>query len=156
METILEVRHSSRQHSIISAAYGVEWQIGRFELDSGLIHVPRLTGMFDPVESYIVADFHGSSRLAIIRTASQMLSLGGVAVSDLEVFHFNKDKRNFEDFAQADGGGTFWFARDLATMLGYEDYSAYQRAINKVPRACLTLEISVGENFVQTGREIGG
>lgn len=76
-------------------------------------------------------------------------------MNDLAVFHFNKGEKNFEDYAQANGG-LCWFARDLAVMLGYESYAAFQNAVNKATRACLTLSIAVAENFTQVDREIDG
>jgi len=76
-------------------------------------------------------------------------------MNDIDVFHFNKEKKNFEDYAQPNGG-LFWYARDLAEMLGYESFSSFKNAINKATRACLTLEIPVAENFKQIDREIDG
>ncbi len=75
-------------------------------------------------------------------------------MNELDVFHFDKGRKSFEDYAQANGG-LFWYARDLAEMLGYESFPAFKNAINKATRACLTLEISVAENFIQIDREIG-
>jgi DNA-damage-inducible protein D len=76
-------------------------------------------------------------------------------MNELDVFHFESDKTNFEDYAQPNGG-VFWFARDLAAMLGYESFPSFKNAINKATRACVTLEISVADNFKQIDRDIDG
>ena len=76
-------------------------------------------------------------------------------MSDLEVFHFKDGVPNFEDFGNANGN-TYWFARDLMGYLGYEDWNAFHKAINRAIGACTTLIISVAENFVQHEREIEG
>src|SRR5579863_6444291 len=76
-------------------------------------------------------------------------------MNELDVFHFEKDRKSFEDYAQPNGG-LFWYARDLAEMLGYESFQSFKNAINKATRACLTLEISVADNFIQIDREVDG
>lgn len=76
-------------------------------------------------------------------------------MNELDVFHFDSNRKSFEDYAQPNGG-VFWFARDLAEMLGYESYQSFKNAINKATRACMTLEIAVAENFKQIEREIDG
>jgi DNA-damage-inducible protein D len=76
-------------------------------------------------------------------------------MNELDVFHFEKDRKSFEDYAQPNGG-LFWYARDLAEMLGYESFPSFKNAINKATRACLTLEIAVAENFIQIDREVNG
>jgi DNA-damage-inducible protein D len=76
-------------------------------------------------------------------------------MNELDVFHFEKDRKSFEDYAQANGG-LYWYARDLAEMLGYESFQSFKNAVNKATRTCLTIEISVAENFIQIDREIDG
>jgi len=76
-------------------------------------------------------------------------------MNELDVFHFESQRKNFEDYAQPNGG-VFWFARDLAAMLGYESFPSFKNAINKATRACVTLEISVADNFKQIERDIDG
>lgn len=63
--------------------------------------------------------------------------------------------REFERIGQTNGG-RFWYARDFMKLLGYENFSTFQKAINKAIGTCTTLEIPVAENFIQTEREIDG
>jgi len=76
-------------------------------------------------------------------------------MNELGVFHFDENRTSFEDYAQPNGG-VFWFARDLAGLLGYETYPAFRNALNRATRACLTLNIPVAENFKQVMRELDG
>lgn len=73
----------------------------------------------------------------------------------MEVFHHDNSKENFEDFGK-ENGVRYWFARDLMTFLEYSSYSSFKQVINKAHSACLTLNIEVSENFIQTKREIDG
>lgn len=73
----------------------------------------------------------------------------------LGLFHFDEGQKSFEDFCQKNGV-SFWFASDLADMLGYESYSSFENAINKAVAACMALKISVADNFQQTRREVDG
>jgi DNA-damage-inducible protein D len=76
-------------------------------------------------------------------------------MNELDVFHFEQNRQSFEDYAQPNGG-LFWYARDLAEMLGYESFPSFKNAINKATRTCMTLEISVTDNFKQIERDIDG
>ena len=55
----------------------------------------------------------------------------------------------FDSFAQSDEN-TFWYASDLAMMLGYNDMQAILIAINRAHSVCFQLEIAITENFMQT------
>lgn len=76
-----------------------------------------------------------------------------------QVFQFeNNDassETSFEDFAH-DNGARFWFASDFIRMLGYESLQTAHNAINRAMTACMTLQISVVENFTQFQRQEGG
>jgi len=76
-------------------------------------------------------------------------------MTDLDLFRFEEGKQSFEDFSQANGG-FFWYARDLMSWLGYEEWNSFSKAINRAIGTCTTLNISVAENFVQCEREIEG
>lgn len=69
-------------------------------------------------------------------------------MSNIDVFHFDDDKENFETFA-LQNGFRYWLASDLAAMLGYQDTDATKKAINKAMTVCMTLNIPVAENFAQ-------
>lgn len=74
---------------------------------------------------------------------------------DLDVFHFEKDYLNFNDLAK-ENSFTYWYARDYMFMLGYSSYAAFKAAINKAITTCMTLDIDVIDNFLQTKRTIDG
>lgn len=76
-------------------------------------------------------------------------------MSQQEVFHFEENKVNFNDLCK-EGEFTYWHARDLMGMLGYQSYETFSKAINKAITACMTLNIAVIENFIQDKREIDG
>jgi DNA-damage-inducible protein D len=76
-------------------------------------------------------------------------------MNELEVFHFDSTKSNFESLGHTNGTRTWW-ARDLMTALGYQDFSSFERTINRAIRACTTIGIDVFENFQQGSREIDG
>lgn len=60
----------------------------------------------------------------------------------------------FERMGEANGG--FWYARQLMGWLGYETYSAFQKAIGRSMATCSTLEFSIGDHFTLVQREIDG
>ncbi len=79
-----------------------------------------------------------------------------MAEGNLDYFHFEKNKPNFEDLGRQNGF-RYWFARDLMKMLGYTDYAVFKKgAINKAMTVCSTLDIDVQANFEQDTREIDG
>ena len=55
----------------------------------------------------------------------------------------------FDDFANSEGQ-MFWYASDLAMMLGYTDMKAVGNAINRAHSVCFQLKIPIAENFMQT------
>jgi DNA-damage-inducible protein D len=74
---------------------------------------------------------------------------------DLDVFHFNKDKKSFDDFSYQNGG-VFWYASDICKFLGYDSMHSFRNVINRAIAACTSLNINVIENFKQEGRVIDG
>lgn len=73
-------------------------------------------------------------------------------MSDLQVFHFDEDKPNFETYGQ-DNGFRFWLASDLMRLLGYSSMGPVHKAINKAIAACANLNVSISENFQETKTE---
>jgi DNA-damage-inducible protein D len=73
----------------------------------------------------------------------------------INYFHFEEEYENFEDYGQTNGCRT-WFARDLMNMLGYENFTSFENAINKAIQACTTLKIAVLDNFTQIERDVEG
>jgi DNA-damage-inducible protein D len=60
------------------------------------------------------------------------------------------------ELAGKTNGGRHWSARNLAEMLGYENFSTFNKAINKAIGVCTTLGISVSENFKQIDEIVDG
>lgn len=54
----------------------------------------------------------------------------------------------FDDFANQNGI-VYWYASDLAMMLGYSDMQAINKAINKAYAVCNNLNIPIIDNFIQ-------
>ena len=48
--------------------------------------------------------------------------------------------------------GGYWYARELMKWLGYETYSAFQKAIGRSISTCSTLEFSIGDHFTPVQR----
>jgi len=70
-------------------------------------------------------------------------------------FHLQPDRPDFESLAQNDGF-KFWWASDLARLLGYESLDTFRKAINKAMIACDALGIPLVDNFVQERHLVGG
>lgn len=79
----------------------------------------------------------------------------GADIITQDVFHFDDDRPNFNSLAH-ENGFTYWFARDLMEVLGYESYSSFQKAINRAIQACATLNIDILDNFTQENRDVNG
>lgn len=69
-------------------------------------------------------------------------------IVELNVFHFDNDRLNFEDLS-ADNGFHFWLASKLMEVLGYSDIVNVKNAkpIQRALTACNTLGIPIQENF---------
>jgi DNA-damage-inducible protein D len=76
------------------------------------------------------------------------------AMSELQVFHFNGDRPNFEAFGH-DNGFRHWLASDLMRMLDYSSMGPIKKAINKAMAACANLGVSINENFRETKAATG-
>ncbi len=76
-----------------------------------------------------------------------------MGMNDVDVFHFDHDRKGFDDFGHLNGM-KFWWARDLMAFLGYDDFN--DKAITRAVRACTTLGINIFENFQQVQREVDG
>ncbi len=76
-------------------------------------------------------------------------------MADLQVLPFDPSGDNFENTGH-ENGFTFWYARDLMTMLGYDVFATFERAINKAIRACSTLNIPLVDSIHPIEREIDG
>jgi DNA-damage-inducible protein D len=70
-----------------------------------------------------------------------------MAGSELQVFHFDKTKKSFEDLGIPNGSRT-WKEADLREALGYAEQGSFRKAILRGMQACLSLGIPTEENFI--------
>ena len=75
-------------------------------------------------------------------------------MADLELFN-NFNSSEFEKLS-IENGFTYWWASDLANLLGYKNLSSLTNAINKAVTVITNLNIDVFDNIVQEHREING
>ena len=59
---------------------------------------------------------------------------------------FEDEVGGFESFVQINGK-SWWYASDLARMLGYSTYKPFFKAIQKAMVVCTSLGIPMAENF---------
>ncbi len=81
-----------------------------------------------------------------------MANRWSVAMSELEVFHFDDDRPNFEAFAR-NNGFRHWLASDLVRMLEYPSMLAIKKAINRAMAACANLGVAIKDNFKEIQTE---
>jgi len=55
--------------------------------------------------------------------------------------------RNFEESVREEDGVSFWFARELQGLLGYDRWENFENAIVKAKIACDTAKIAVSDHF---------
>jgi DNA-damage-inducible protein D len=67
------------------------------------------------------------------------------------VFEVGRSDDAFEEFAQ-DNGTRYWFARDLMTMLGYESWDSFRKAVQRAMTALDALEIQHEDTITPTKR----
>lgn len=70
------------------------------------------------------------------------------SMTQLALVFENGNELTFDDFAK-ENGITYWYASELAMMLGYTDMTAITKAINKAYAVCNNLNIPIIENFIQ-------
>ena len=70
-------------------------------------------------------------------------------------FHNEPDKPGFEMMARQNGF-LFWWASDLASLLGYDHISKLTKAINKAMTVLQGIGIPIVDNIVQERREVNG
>jgi DNA-damage-inducible protein D len=70
-------------------------------------------------------------------------------------FHLEQAQPGFESLAHTDGF-KFWWASDIARLMGYEGLDTFRKAINKAMIACDALGVPLVENFVQERRVMDG
>ena len=70
-------------------------------------------------------------------------------------FHLEPGKPGFEALSKTNGF-RFWWASELAAILGYESLNGFRKAIERAMMALTSLNIPVFDNIVQTPREVDG
>jgi DNA-damage-inducible protein D len=70
-------------------------------------------------------------------------------------FHLEPDKPGFEALAN-NNSFRFWWASELAVILGYEGLHGFRKAVERAMMALTSLNIPVFDNIVQEQREVGG
>lgn len=69
-----------------------------------------------------------------------------MAEENNDIFHFEKDRSNFEDFSHPHKIRS-WKGRDLMAMLGYDDFPSFERHIQEAMAFCNELGIDAKTNF---------
>lgn len=64
-------------------------------------------------------------------------------------------KAGFEALSNTNGF-LFWWASDLASLLGYESLQGFRKSIEKAMAALMSLNIPVMDNIIQTSRDVAG
>ena len=72
-----------------------------------------------------------------------------------DIILFEADGEAFEQAGRSNGG-SYWMARDFMAMLGYENFAAFDQAVNRAIGTCTTLGIPVVENFQQCTSVVDG
>jgi DNA-damage-inducible protein D len=70
-------------------------------------------------------------------------------------FHLEPDKPGFESLSKTNGF-RFWWASELASILGYEGLNGFRKAIERTMMALTSMNVPIIENIVQQEHEIGG
>lgn len=76
-------------------------------------------------------------------------------MKELDVFHFDTDRKNFDDCSQSNGI-QYWYARDFMEYLGYNNWNSFVGVINRAIAACASSNIEILGNFEPIEREIDG
>ena len=63
-------------------------------------------------------------------------------------------KKSFEDFANEKDGIEFWFARDLQTLLDYDEWRNFVSVIEKAKIACKNSKQDVKDHFVDVNKMV--
>jgi DNA-damage-inducible protein D len=80
-----------------------------------------------------------------------------LAMSDQDPnpFAIEPGEQRFESLAH-ENGFRFWWASDLAKLLGYEDLSSFRKSVQKAMQVCIGLNVDVTDNVEAKRREIDG
>src|SRR5450756_1026871 len=62
--------------------------------------------------------------------------------------------QTFEEAAYEENGVEFWLARDLQTLLGYNEWRNFAKVIEKAKTACASSHQAVSDHFVDVNKTI--
>jgi len=74
---------------------------------------------------------------------------------DPNPFAIEPDEQRFESLAH-ENGFRFWWASELAKLLGYEDYSSFKKSVQKAMQVCIGLTVDISDNIVPIRRPVEG
>lgn len=72
-----------------------------------------------------------------------------------DAFHFDESRPDFNTLANQNGF-TYWYASDLMSLLGYQNWDSFRKVIQRAIAACTSLNIDILDNFVQERRDKEG
>lgn len=81
--------------------------------------------------------------------------MGDDAAQDDNPFHTDPARPGFESLCRVNGF-MFWWASDLMTLLGYDDFKSFKKSIQKAMTVCMGIDVALGDNFLAEQREIDG
>lgn len=70
-------------------------------------------------------------------------------------FAIGPGEQRFESLAN-ENGFRFWWASDLAKLLGYEDLAAFKKAIQQAMQVCIGLNVDITDNIEAKRRDVDG
>lgn len=84
-----------------------------------------------------------------------LMSDPAIQASDSDPFSLQPNTSGFELLSNTNGF-RFWWAGDLATLLGYDNPNSFRKAVERAMVTLTTLNIPITENIVQHPRDING
>jgi DNA-damage-inducible protein D len=85
----------------------------------------------------------------------EAMSDPAIQPSESDPFSLQPNTAGFELLAKSNGF-RFWWAGDLASLLGYENPATFRKAVERAMITLTTLNIPITENIVQHPRQIDG
>jgi DNA-damage-inducible protein D len=86
------------------------------------------------------------------RAVAGIVRWGTYAMAEIDLFHFDDDRPNFEAYGR-ENGFRHWLASDLMRLLEYAGIAPIRRAVQKAIAACAALGVPIQENFKETTTE---
>lgn len=87
------------------------------------------------------------------RRSAEQLSF--VLPDDKSPFSAEPKRPGFEALAN-ENGSIFWWASDLARLLGYPDLRSFRKAVERAMAVCVQLDVNVTDNIVPSPHDVDG